>query len=151
MSLFQCRKCGCIENTACTECSHCTFLMNNEFKKAKEVISNNEHVKNPDKRDKEYVIYKRIFEALLSYKVVLDLDPDQEFENYCSACCPVWFDKKMYGIGPNPDPQPEMGKWHGIWTRRKFPMGSIKTNQVGNMVYTKDGSPVKISDGELME
>jgi len=125
--------------------------MNREFEKAYQSIFNNEGVKDETKRDKEYWTYKKIYQALLSYKKVLGIPEDQEFENYCSACCPVWFDKGWYGVGPNPNPTPGVGMWHGQWERRIFPIGSIETDDVGNMRYTKTRKPVKITDGDLFD
>jgi hypothetical protein len=121
--------------------------MNKEFEEAKRIIFNNEEAKNPDPLFKNS---KKIMEALLSYKKVVGIEADQPFEDYCSACCPVWFDKKCYGVGPNPNPTPGVGLWHGEWERRKFPLGYIETDDVGNMRYTDTKKPVRIKDGELM-
>lgn len=115
MSLFQCAKCGCLENTALTPCSHSTYLMNQEFKR---------NPKHP---------------AFLSYKKILGLYPKQVFKNYCSACCPVWFDGQNYGVGPNPSPKADKwnggGLWHGDFRRRFFPMGKMFTDDGGNLKH----------------
>lgn len=74
MSIFQCSKCGCAENTALT------------FGYLARVI-------NPPKL------------------VALGLDPQGR---YCSACYE--------------------GEWHGKFPQRFYPVGSMETNAVGNLV-----------------
>lgn len=128
MSLFQCTKCGCLENTACTSCYMGTYMMNSDWKEPK--------------------LRKEHREALASYKKILGLKPEEPFGIYCSACCPMWFnDKGGFGIGPNPNPKPGKperggggGLWHGEWTRMFLPKGKFETAPNGNLrhIETKD-------------
>lgn len=113
MSIFQCQKCGCSENTADTECFHCMSWMNREY------------------TDKD--THPGVLLALQSYKRILGLRDDESFGYYCSACCPLWFEGKSYGVGPNPDPQPGEGMWHGEWERTFLPKGKFETNPDGNL------------------
>jgi hypothetical protein len=116
MSLFQCSKCGCLENTALTHGSHHTYLYNSELKE------------DPTN------------EALLSYKKILGLKPGEEFQDTCSACCPVWYTENGdYGVGPNPNPKPEEGLWHGEFERIFLPKGKFRTNRVGNLEHIETG------------
>lgn len=108
MSIFQCNKCGCAENTALTRCYHCTL-----------------------NREEEHP-------AITSYREIVGLKPGERFGHYCSACCPVWFTEKGdYGVGPNPKPSADKweggGLWHGRWERMFLPLGEFETNQVGNL------------------
>lgn len=76
MSLFQCDKCGCVENTACCNGGH--FI--------------------------RYTINKEKYpEVYKSYKEVLGLSEGEEFGKYCCVCNPIWFDNHKYGIGKNPN------------------------------------------------
>ena len=129
MSLFQCDKCGCLENTALTRCSHCSYLMNREF----------------EEEDKNSNTYK----ALQSYREILGLKDGEEFGHYCSACCPVWFhkdgpDRGSYGIGPNPEPKADKwdggGLWHGEFERIFLPKGQFFTNRDGNLAHKQTKS-----------
>lgn len=113
MSLFQCSKCGCIENTACTSGYHMMWQM--------------------DKRD---------VEAAASYRKVLGLAEDDMFGNYCSACSPIWFTPEGgYGIGPGPVGQGNglmgdvYGVWHGKFKRTFLPKGKFHTNGDGNLSH----------------
>lgn len=78
--------------------------------------------------------------ALLSYKEQLGLRPDQPFAPTCSACSPVWYDKAgNYGIGPNPDPKPGRGLWHGEFDQHFLPPGEFVTDGKGNCVHRVTG------------
>ena len=113
MSLFQCAKCGCCENTALTNAGNAYF--NNHRLES-------EGVERP---------------ALATYRVVLGLPPGAEFGAYCSACTPFWYTEKgNFGIGPNPTPEPGEGLWHGKFERKFYPLGSMKTNREGNLMPT---------------
>lgn len=95
-------------------CSHSTpYLMNRELER------------NPD------------HPALLSYKKLIGIKPKQVFKHYCSACCPIWYDGHVYGVGPNPNPKKDKweggGLWHGDFRRRFFPKGKMFTNPDGNL------------------
>lgn len=114
MSLYQCTKCGCLENTALSGCSHGTYLLNSDHKEG------------------------RNLEAIASYKEILGLKPEEPFTDLCSACCPVWFDKGDYGIGLCPCPRPGRhggGVWHGEFDRMFLPMGMFYTNREGNLAH----------------
>ncbi|MBU2590145.1 MAG: hypothetical protein KKA65_02205 [Nanoarchaeota archaeon] len=97
MSLFQCDRCGCLENTALTECS-------------------SDYMKIFIKESKE----------LKEYKKELGLNENQEFGNYCSACCP---------LGER--------KWHGEFPRIFLPKGEFETAPNGNI------RPKKILDEDV--
>ena len=119
MSLFQCSKCGCLENSACTRGYHCLNNNNRSDGKSRE--------------------------ALASYRAILGLALDEDFGPTCSACCPIWYDEKGdFGIGPNPNPTADKydggGLWHGGFPRRFLPKGQFETNAVGNLCHkvTKD-------------
>ena len=109
MSLFQCSKCGCKENTACSNMSRAHF--NNHLYKGESSQA-----------------------ALASYREALGLKPDEEFGAYCSACSPMWFDNHNLGLAPNPNPTPGEGLWHGKFPRVYFPLGSMITDFQGNLV-----------------
>lgn len=118
MSLFQCAKCGCIENTALTNCSHAVYLYNEGLK---------EFPNDP---------------ALLSYKELLGLKPEEPFQELCSACTPFWFyENGNYGVGKNPNPSPEEGDgvWHGKFERTFLPKGKFKTDKFGNLEHIETG------------
>jgi len=91
MPLFQCDNCGCLENTALTDCT---------------------------------ISYMKIFikniEEVEKYKKELGLKKDEEFGNYCSACCPLG-DKK----------------WHGEFSRIFLPKGEFETAPNGNLRHKK--------------
>jgi hypothetical protein len=73
MSLFQCDRCGCLENTACTNGYHIRSSLQNEKG-----------------------------EAVESYRQIMGLKPGQPFGAYCSVCTPVWFTEEgAYGVGPH--------------------------------------------------
>lgn len=135
MSIFQCDRCGCAENTACTSCSHSSYLMNSEW-------------------DKQHKEPKHVIEALASYKKILGLEPEQPFGKYCSACCPMWFDQNgEYGIGPNPNPGPDRpergsggGVWHGRWERKFLPKGQFETGPDGNLRHKISKRPSNEND-----
>jgi len=75
MSLFQCSKCGCVENTAASDGG---YLI-------KYLVTKEQHP-----------------EAYASYKKVLGLKDNEPFGQYCCVCNPIWFDKGNYGIGECP-------------------------------------------------
>ena len=82
MSLYQCEKCGCVENSAKGH-YHC--------------------------RSSERMWSKEYLNKLL-----------------CSACGPT-----QYKSGE----KTEYGKWHGIFRRRYFPLGSLYTEKLGNVRF----------------
>lgn len=117
MSLFQCAKCGCVENTATTECSYGSWSMNMDFKK----------------KDKSY-------KALCSYKDILGIPYKEEFPFLCCVCSPVWFVNGEYGVGK----PPIANKWHNEFPRDFLPIGEYKTCSVGNLEHKVTGkSPTK--------
>jgi hypothetical protein len=101
MSIFNCDKCGCIENTATSEGG---WLLP-AFVKARQV---------PE-------------DVQASWRKVLGLTESAKFGHYCSVCCPIWYNPCTcghaphlygyncygYGMGPNPNPR----KWHDIFPR----------------------------------
>ena len=109
MSLFQCDKCGCVENTACSDGGYMIkYLITKERK--------------PE-------VYK-------SYKKVLGLTEEDEFGKYCCVCNPVWFaDNRQYGIGENPNKK----EWHNKFERIFLPKGEWITNKVGNLEHKITG------------
>jgi hypothetical protein len=115
MSLFQCDKCGCRENTACSNMGHA--FMNNALDA------------DPGARA-----------ALASYREILGLKPGDKFGAYCSACSPKWYKNGFFGIGPNPHPAPGEGLWHDKFPREFLPPGSMITDFQGNLVPRK-GKP----------
>jgi hypothetical protein len=64
MSLFQCSKCGCIENTACCRGGHLLNLF--------------------EKGDSRKEIFK-------SYREILGLQSEEKFGEYCCVCNPIWY------------------------------------------------------------
>lgn len=107
MSLFQCSKCGCRENTALSSGAH--------------AYANNHLYQNAD-------------EALASYKEILGLSPQDDFGAYCSTCSPFWFTAKgNLGVGANPCPTPGKGEWHGRFPREFYPVGTMRTDHEGNL------------------
>lgn len=107
MSLFQCDKCGCMENTALTNAGHSQLKY----------------------------LYQDETEFLADCRKRLGLEPDAPLGNYCSACTPIWYTESGdLGIGSNPNPQPEEGLWHGKFERIFYPLGSMRTNREGNLV-----------------
>lgn len=109
MSLFQCEKCGCCENTALTNAS---------YRMLDALVSDDELLKE-------------------SYRKVLGLESGVKLGNYCSACTPLWFDDRgNCGTGPNPSPEPGEGLWHGKFERVYYPLGSVYTDKQGNLAGT---------------
>jgi len=108
MSLFSCAKCGTVENTALGRCGHPYFLNSYKDDKTKPQLD--------------------------SYREILGIPPGEDFKQYCSACCPMWFNKKEFGMGPNPNPTPGNGLWHGRFKRNYLPLGMFETNpNTGNL------------------
>ena len=81
MSVYQCEKCGCAENTACGWY----------------------HYTNHD-------------------------DVEYEDKKLCSACGPTKFSDGS---------ETDLGKWHGRFERRYYPLGTMETDDVGNLVPKK--------------
>jgi hypothetical protein len=107
VSLFQCAKCGCIENTAC--CHYYVEISSAYY----------ETPVKPPKEDWE----KRLFAARVAqfaqWRKVMGLKEGAPFGPYCSFCSPIWYDEKGgYGEGPNPSPA-----WHGRFEREYLPLG----------------------------
>ena len=109
MSLFQCSKCGCKENTACSNMSRAHFN-NHLYTDARATV------------------------ALASYRQILGLQPGAPFGSYCSACSPMWFKNGELGAGPNPNPKPGEGLWHDRFPQVFFTLDSMTTNPEGNLV-----------------
>lgn len=113
MSLFQCDRCGCLENTSCTG-GYWTMKLVEDYP-----------------------------EVAASYRKVLGLAPDEPFGAYCSVCDPAWFDARgHYGIGPRPKQYKDSmgigdgeGKWHGKFERIFLPKGKFHTNDDGNLAH----------------
>ena len=77
MSIFQCSKCGAIENTATSRGGYTVAVMT-----------------------------KQIPDVSNSYREVLGLKPDEKLAEYCCLCSPVWFTETgAYGVGKNPKPK----------------------------------------------
>lgn len=120
MSLFQCDKCGCLENTALSGSYH----IRHYFKKRPDGI--HEH---------PAVVH--------SYRVILGLKDYEEFGAYCSACNPVWYTESgHYGSGPRPEGyektarnKDDTGVWHGQFERRFLPKNMFHTNEDGNLAH----------------
>lgn len=113
MSLFQCSRCGCEENTACSNMSRPHFW--------NEIMGKDE----------------RAAAALASYREILGMAPGEPFGELCSACSPAWIDPQTrdYGVGPNPNPKPGEGMWHGEWPQKFLPLGEYMTDpRTGNLV-----------------
>ena len=71
MSLFQCSKCGCAENTATSDGGYLLrLLLTNKV-------------------------------ALESYRQVLGLKPDDKLGNYCCVCNPAWYNPYTCGRKAN--------------------------------------------------
>ena len=119
MSLFQCDKCGCRENTSCSNAAHPYFI-------------NHSADKNP-----------RNAAAMDSARERLDLKSGESFGAYCSACSPFWFtEARDLGVGENPNPTTKCGLWHGRFPRTYYPLGLMETDRVGNL------SPKKTTAGK---
>ena len=117
MSLFQCDKCGCLENTACTGGYH----MSHHFRIR------------PDGIPEEPAIVH-------GYRVVLGLKEGEPFGSYCSACNPIWYTESgHHGLGPRPadyEKNPhyhrdDAGRWHGTFERLFLPKRLFHTNDAG--------------------
>lgn len=117
MSLFQCDKCGCVENSACSDGGYMGRWL-----------------------------IKDLPEVLKSYREVLGLKPDEPFGNYCCVCNPQWFIEECtcgkaphsagckqgdYGIGPSPKPK----LWHNRFKRIFLPKGEWQTDRQGNLEH----------------
>lgn len=112
MSLFQCDKCGCAENTSTAGGYHGRGLV----------------MRDPV--------------VLNSYREVLGLKEDEPYGYYCCVCNPEWFTLAgAYGIGPRPaDPTSyrrgeDGGVWHGYFPRRFLPKGLFHTDEDGNLAH----------------
>lgn len=129
MSLFQCDKCGCLENTACTPGYHMQYSYNKNY--------------HPDHKD---------YKAFRSYKRVLGLKEDEPFGEYCCVCSPYWFkDPNHYGVGPIPRGKTwsifgELGKWHDKFPRVFYPKGKYYTNKHGNLARKSDDKDAHETD-----
>lgn len=109
MSLFQCAKCGCVDNTATTEFGYAAWMCNADWEES------------------------RYLEALKSYKDIIGIPHEKPFEMLCCECCPLWYDEKGgYGIGPNPNPY----VWHEQFAKRYLPKGMYLTDpNTGNLIH----------------
>ena len=116
MSLFQCDHCGCCENTALSG-------YHSQLREWKRMETDHPAI-------------------LASYRVVLGLKEDQPLGQYCSACSPVWEDQDgKYGLGPNPNPIPGHGMWHGQFKRSYYPKGKFWMDEDGNLRHVASGDP----------
>lgn len=110
MSLFQCKKCGCVENTACSDMAPMMVYLYNA----------------------EFIEHKA---AMESWKRFLGILLDQPFEPLCSACSPVWYTPEgYYGVGNPPD-----NHWHGRFKRMFLPKGKFVTDDDGNLKHCETG------------
>ena len=119
MSLFQCDKCGCVENTATSDGGyHIKYLLDGTTP--------------PD--------------VIESYKEVLGLKPKEEFGKYCCVCNQIWYVKKCIcnntphshgcrygrlGIGKAPFEK----HWHNKFPRSFLEKGKWVTNRDGNIEH----------------
>lgn len=109
MSLFQCTKCGCVENTATSDGGYLIKWIVTE--------------------ERVPLIYK-------SYKDVLGSTVEDEFGEYCCICNPMWFGEDgSFGLGKCP----EKKEWHGKFDRIFLEMGKWETNEVGNLRHKATG------------
>jgi hypothetical protein len=128
MSLFQCDKCGCVENTASSDGGwHAPYLLGRS---------------NMDEGNKE---------AIESYRKVMGLKEGEEFGHYCCVCSPSWFTEKgSYGVGEKPELNPNLVRrpserknlreWHNRFPRMFLPMGEYTTAPNGNLMNKKTKS-----------
>lgn len=124
MPVFQCNKCGCVDNTA-TSAMGWVLTLNS----------------------------KDTSEAELSYKKLLGLSDDEKFKQLCSACSVLWFDEKgAYGIGTPTKEQREVHRksengdslgWHGAFPRRFLKKGLYETGRTGNLYHKESGEAVR--------
>jgi len=112
MSIFQCDKCGCKENTALTGGA---YGMVSCVKDRPDVVAR--------------------------YLAILGHPPWYPLGFYCSACNPQWFTPEGHvGVGPRPQdfqtPRPkDAGTWHGKFDRVFLPKGMFATNNDGNLAH----------------
>lgn len=111
MSLFQCSKCGCIDNTVTSRHGY------------------------------EGIYRLIPEDVLKSYREVLKLKPEDNFGIYCCVCSPIWFDENgKYGIGPKPEIDIKLYEWHNIFPRRFLPLGEwITDEETGNLKHKTTG------------
>jgi len=106
MSLFQCDKCGCCENTSLTNTGHYELS----------------------------ILFRKEAVMLSDCRTRLGLPADAELGRYCSACTPLWFTPEGdFGFGINPNPEPGKGLWHGKFPQKFYPLGSMVTDRDGNL------------------
>lgn len=109
MSLYQCSKCGCVENTATSDGG---FLI-------KYMINKTKHP-----------------EINKSYKEAMGLKEDDEFGEYCCVCNPMQFNKEgnyqLFDMNVKKE-------WHNKFPRTFLEKGKWKTNREGNLEHIKTG------------
>ena len=120
MGLFQCSKCGCVDNTALSTGYHPLVMLS---------LSKN------DARDAE---------VIANIRSTMNLAPDAQLGVYCSVCTPIWYDRGRYGKGPNPHPIAGEGLWHDQFQRQFLPHGMFEDGPDG--VHRKGRSQLK-ADG----
>lgn len=109
MSLFQCDRCGCVENTALSEGGY--------------LISGLVTEDEPP-------------EIVKSYKAAVGLKEEEPFGNYCCVCCPMQFDKKgEFKIFEEKDRR----QWHSDFPRTFLAKGEWETDERGNLRNKKTG------------
>lgn len=101
MSLFQCDKCGVIENTALAEGGHLMFMWRDE----------------PEDIQAEW-------------RNRLGLKAGEPFGKYCCVCNPIWYTAKgAFGRGENPNPRKWHGRFpqefHPVGTMKTDRNGNI--------------------------
>ena len=117
MSVFQCDKCGCIENSACTPAYHCMIMIEDgpAAQSYKEILG-----LQPNDKFGKYC---------------------------CACSPIWFDDEGRYGIGPRPRgyegriSDRTNGKWHGKFERKFLPKGMFRTDRVGNLRHKKTGEP----------
>lgn len=116
MSLFQCDKCGCLENTSLTGAYWSKPLL------------------------------EELPEAITSYRATLGLKDGEAWGSYCSVCNPIWYTPEgNYGVGPRPDDyhrnpnkyKDDGGVWHDKFERCFFRKGLFHTDENGNLSHVE--------------
>lgn len=118
MSVFQCDKCGCIENSACTSAYHGMIFLEDS---------------------PATLSYKEILGLKPEQKF-------GRYCCVCSPIW--FDDEGRYGIGPRPENYKSEGlrrktggEWHGNFERKFLPKGMFKTDRVGNLRHKDTGEP----------
>lgn len=126
MGLFQCQKCGAVENSACSSGYHPLNCLSFTTPKS------------PRHADD--------LEALAGFRKTLGLPEGAKLGVYCSVCTPVWYDGGRYGVGRNPNPTEGAGLWHGRFKMQFLPKGQYETGPRGDLQHKRTRQPPKESD-----